>query len=69
MAGPTPAQKALKQCLRDAGNDAVKKAACQKTFADSEGATTEGGKVFVTPDGEATFVTNGGKVFHGGKVF
>ena len=31
--------------------------------------TTDGGKVFSTPDGNAVFVTDGGKVFTGGKVF
>ena len=68
VANHDPALKTLKACLKTATTSAAK-AACRQAYADSEGATTEGGKVFVTPDGEAQFVTDGGKVFHGGKVF
>jgi hypothetical protein len=60
------AQKALKQCLADGIKT---KTQCYADFQKATGATAEGGKVFVTPDGEATSVTTGGKVFNGGKVF
>ena len=58
----------LKQCLKDCHGDAACMAACQAAFEGSSG-TTEQGKVFVTPDGSTAFVTDGGKVFNGGKVF
>jgi hypothetical protein len=54
----------LKTCLHQAGNDATKLAACETKFK-SAGGTVEGGKVFVTPNGDATVRTNGGKVFSG----
>ena len=54
----------LKSCLKAAGNDPAKKADCQAKFSGA-GGTVDGGKVFVTPDGQATFVTDGGKVFSG----
>ena len=61
------AQDALKKCLNDAKTGADK-AACLTKFGAAVGVAPQGGKVFETPDGEATFVTTGGKVF-GGKVF
>ena len=59
--------KKLKQCMKAATTQAARDA-CQLQFDQEPGATTTGGKVFSTPDGNAVFVTNGGKVF-GGKVF
>ena len=52
----------LRRCLAAAGSSASKKLDCQRKF-EAAGGKVEGGKVFFTPDGEATFVTNGGKVF------
>ena len=60
------AQKDLKKCLADGVKS---KTECYNDFQKAANATIEGGKVFVTPDGEATSVTTGGKVFNGGKVF
>jgi hypothetical protein len=58
------AQDDLRKCMKAAGNDAAKRAACEAAFK-ADGGSVDGGKVFTTPDGEATFVTNGGKVFNG----
>ena len=67
MAPENQAIKKLKQCMKTATTQGDRDA-CQAAFEQSQGATTTGGKVFSTPDGNAVFVTNGGKVF-GGKVF
>ena len=59
-------QDDLRSCLKAAGKDAAKQAACQAAF-EGAGGTVDGGKVFMTPEGDATFTTNGGKVFVGRK--
>lgn len=59
----------LKKCMKAAKGDKAKRDACEATFDATQGATTEGGKVFSISDGSAVFVSNGGKVFGGGKVF
>ena len=54
----------LKKCMKEANGNAAKMAACQTTFVAAGGTVTpDGGKVFSAPNGSATFVTNGGKVF------
>jgi hypothetical protein len=68
---PNDQQRALndlKRCMRDANGDQRLMDACEATFKAVQGTTTEGGKVFSISDGNAAFVTHGGKVF-GGKVF
>ena len=55
----------LRKCAKDHKQNVGK---CEADFTAIPGNTVEGGKVFVTPDGTATFITDGGKVF-GGKVF
>ena len=57
----------LKQCMKAATTQAQRDA-CQARSSRAQGATTTGGKVFGTADGNGVFVTDGGKVF-GGKVF
>ena len=52
----------LRACLTTAGSNVTKKQACERAFV-AAGGKVEGGKVFSTPDDEATFATNGGKVF------
>ena len=52
----------LKKCMRDANGDSNAMSNCQKAF-EAAGGTTEGGKVFTSPNGGKVFVTNGGKVF------
>jgi len=57
-------QDDLRSCMHAAGKDTAKQAECETKFK-SAGGIVEGGKVFITPDGDSTFVTNGGKVFSG----
>jgi len=59
---PDPAMKELKRCLREANGDRDAIARCEDAFERS-GGTSEGGKVFIAPDGSASLVTEGGKVF------
>lgn len=68
MAPPSQAQKNLKACLKNAHTKADRDA-CQATYAQESGEKPDGGKVFEAGDGTATFVTDSGKVFTGGKVF
>jgi len=57
-------QNQLRTCLKKAGNDPDERANCQRDFETAGGTVTpDGGKVFSTPDGDATFQANGGKVF------
>ena len=58
----------LRNCVKGAHGDKAQIAICEGTASAAPDTTVEGGKVFMTPDGTATFVTDGGKVF-GGKVF
>ena len=68
MAPQNAALKKLQVCMKGA-NTQAERDACQATFEKSQGATTDGGKVFGTADGNGVFVTDSGKVFTGGKVF
>ena len=54
----------LRKCMKAAAGDAVKMAACEKTFTDAGGSVTpDQGKVFSIPDKSTAFVTKQGKVF------
>ena len=55
-------------CLKNAHTKADRDA-CEATYAQESGEKPDGGKVFEAGDGTATFVTDLGKVFTGGKVF
>ena len=69
MAPQNAALRNLKVCMKGAKTQADRDA-CQATFENAPGGgTTTGGKVFGTADGNGVFVTDGGKVFTGGKVF
>ena len=52
----------LKKCMKDANGDPDAMKICRQNF-EAAGGTTEGGKVFTTPNGGKVFVTDGGKVF------
>jgi len=58
----------LRKCAKGAHGNKGTIGNCEAQFTAVPGTTVEGGKVFLTPDGTATFITDGGKVF-GGKVF
>jgi hypothetical protein len=68
MADQNTALADLKKCMTDAKGDAGKMAACQTAFDNQAGTTVTGGKVFSITDGSGVFVTDGGKVFGGGKA-
>ena len=64
MAGEHKILVELKKCMRDAKGNQAAMDACEVTFVNAGGKTSEeGGKVFIAPDGSQGYVTKGGKVF------
>jgi len=59
---PDQAMTDLIACLDEANGNPHKVVNCQTKF-EHAGGKTDGGKVFIAPDGSAVYVTDGGKVF------